>query len=113
MFKSQEVKNFNKQNYRKGIKKMKNLKRLAATITLTGIIMMGVSSAKAGILMSDLTGTQNCAGANAQAVDSAGVTGIILHDIVGIIVHDIVGILIADINGKGCVQVDNGILLAD
>ena len=35
---------------------MKNLKKIATTLSLAGIIMMGVSNANAGLLMSDFAG---------------------------------------------------------
>lgn len=36
---------------------MKNLKKLIATVTLTGIIILGTTNAQAGLLMSDFAGT--------------------------------------------------------
>ena len=38
---------------------MKKIKGLVATFALAGIIMMGVSSANAGVMLSDYTGTNN------------------------------------------------------
>ena len=38
---------------------MKNLKKSIATLTLTGIIAMGTTTAQAGLMMSDLTGRDN------------------------------------------------------
>ena len=73
---------------------MKNLKKYATTLALAGIIMMGVSTAKAGLLMSDLTGgnePQPCSttdkGVNVDSgIIVSGLTGIIVSGLTGIIV---------------------------
>jgi hypothetical protein len=39
--------------------KMKNLKKLIATLTLTGIIILTTTNVQAGMLMSDLAGRDN------------------------------------------------------
>ena len=76
---------------------MKNLKTYATTLALAGIIMMGVSSAKAGLLVSDFTGgnePQPC------STTDKGVkfdSGILMSDLTGIIVSGFTGILMSDI----------------
>ncbi len=98
---------------------MKNLKTFATTMALAGIIMMGVSSANAGLLMSDFTGGTNdvpC-GTN-EKVDSgilmSDATGIIVSGFTGIIVSGFTGIIVSGVKGdNNCVKVDNGIMLAD
>lgn len=74
---------------------MKNLRNLLATVTLMTILMVGASTAKAGILMSDNVAdrgktSQPCQeGKDDTKVDSGIIvhlTGIIVH-LTGIIVH--------------------------
>ena len=92
---------------------MKNFKKFATTLALAGIIMMGVSNAKAGFLMSDLKGgtdTQPCTSKTNTNVDS----GIIVSGLTGIIVSGLTGIFISDLReAKGCEKVDNGIMISD
>jgi hypothetical protein len=79
---------------------MKNLKKFATTLALAGIIMMGASSAKAGLLMSDFTGGSNDQSCSTK-VDS------------GILMSDLTGIIIGGLKDNNCVKADSGILMSD
>ena len=73
---------------------MKNLRNLLATVTLLAILMVGASTAQAGILMTDQlsadTTTQPCKDTTDEPKVNDGIivhlTGIIVH-FTGIIVH--------------------------
>ncbi len=66
---------------------MKNLKKLATTLALSGIIMMGVTNTQAGLLMSDFAG----GGEQPCTIDVSVDNGIIVNDLTGIIVNDLAG----------------------
>jgi hypothetical protein len=87
---------------------MKNLKKIATTMALAGIIMMGVTSAQAGLLMSDFMG-----GTTEQPCTDKLDEGIIVNDIVGIIVSGLTGIIVNDFSPNTCENVNHGILMSD
>jgi hypothetical protein len=87
---------------------MKNLKKFATTLALAGIIMMGASSAKAGLLMSDFTG-----GSNDQPCSTKVDSGILMSDLTGIIIGGFTGIIIGGLKDNNCVKADSGILMSD
>ncbi len=90
---------------------MKNIKKFATTLALAGIIMMGVSSANAGLLMSDFAGGSTDVPCETEVkVDS----GIIVSGLTGIIVSGFTGIIVSGIKADNdCVKVDSGILMSD
>jgi hypothetical protein len=89
---------------------MKNLKKFATTLALAGIIMMGVSSANAGIMLADLVGGNNDQPCSTEVkVDS----GIIIGGLTGIIIGGFTGIIIGGLKDNNCVKVDSGILMSD
>ena len=69
---------------------MKNLKTLLVTGGLMGVMMIGVTSAKAGIIIiggkaqEETTATQQCTEAN----EEKSIIGIILTDLKGLLVSD-------------------------
>lgn len=70
---------------------MKNLKKLIATVTLTGIIIIGATNARAGLMLSDFVDgdqeqSQPCQENNENKVD----WGIIITNF-GIIITNIIG----------------------
>ncbi|MEZ5429406.1 MAG: hypothetical protein R2747_24365 [Pyrinomonadaceae bacterium] len=91
---------------------MNNLKKLAVSLTLAGIIMMGVSSAKAGLLMSDFAGDENqqCTTKNQDVKFDSG---ILMSGFVGILMSDLIDIISGKSSDQGCVQVNHGILMSD
>lgn len=92
---------------------MKNLKKIATTLTLTGIIMMGVTSTKAGLLMTDFAGGNNNQPCTTEKIDINVNSGIIIGGLTGIIIGGLTGILMSDLSPNNCEQVDNGILMSD
>lgn len=85
---------------------MTNLKNLLATITLLAVIVLGTTSANAGLIMSDFAGQGNdpCSESGDVKLDM----GIIVAGITGIIVAGRDGIIVA---GKDDTQ-DCGIIVA-
>lgn len=83
---------------------MKNLRNLLATGTLMATLMIGASTANAGILMTDLQNPQPCT-EKSEKKD----WGVIVQDIVGVIVQDLTGVIVQD----GAEHVDCGILMTD
>lgn len=69
---------------------MKNFKNILATITLTGIIIVGASTAKAGFLVSDFAQHDNqpCTETSNTGILISGLTGILISGYTGIIVTD-------------------------
>lgn len=90
---------------------MKNLKKIATTLTLTGIIMMGVTSTKAGLLMSDFAGgEQPCTTVNTDInIDSA----VIVSGFTGVIVSGFMGVIVSGLSSDNCEQVNHGLLMTD
>lgn len=91
---------------------MKNLKKFATTLALAGIIMMGVSNAKAGLLMSDFAGGD---GSQPCTVDAQFDDGIIVSGFTGIIVSGLTGIIVSGFTAEDCASSDSltGILMSD
>lgn len=97
---------------------MKNLKNMLAAVTLLAVLVLGTTSANAGLLMSDFVNpNQNdpCVETEDTGLDTgiivAGFTGIIVAGRGGIIVAGRDGIIVA---GKGVTpQVNCGILMGD
>jgi hypothetical protein len=73
---------------------MKNLKKLIATLTLTGIIILSTTNAQAGLMMSDLTDgdTPNPCTEKVEKTDTKVDHGIIVN-LTGIIVN-LTGIIV-------------------
>lgn len=95
---------------------MKNLKKLLATVTLTGIIILGTTNAQAGILINDFASKGNtnepCTAKVENKVDNKDSKydyGILINDF-GILINDF-GILINDFIKGG--QQNCGILIND
>ena len=89
------------------------MKKLIATATLFGIIIINSATANAGMLMSDLFGSGDtnapCSSEVEIKVPPAGVDNGIIVKLFGIIVKAAEdGVRSAD-----CTQVDNGILMSD
>jgi len=88
---------------------MKNLKNLLAAVTLMAILMIGSSTAKAGLLMSDLAdGSGDPCTVNDE--DSMTNTGIILVGYTGIILTGYTGIILT---GYADPDTNCGILITD
>ncbi len=87
---------------------MKNLKKILASLTLAGIIMMGVTSANAGLLLSDFAG-----GSNEPCSETKSDTAVIMSEATAIIVSGFTAIIVSGLSNDDCVRVDNGILLGD
>lgn len=88
---------------------MKNLRNLLAMITFTVLLTIGASTAKAGILMSDLKGSDTppaCIEGKANKTD----WGILMSDFTGIIITGFTGIIITSTSDT---PVDCGILMSD
>jgi hypothetical protein len=88
---------------------MKNLKNLMAAVTLIAVLMIGATSANAGLLVSDFSGgddTQPCTATNNDKTD----WGIIVTGFTGIIVTGFTGIIVT---GAADSPVDCGILMSD
>ena len=87
---------------------MKKLTNLVATFALAGIIMMGVSTANAGFLMSDFGSRPEtpspCKAKTKVKVDH----GIIVSGFTGIIVSGFTGIIVSGYNDISC-----GLLISD
>lgn len=95
---------------------MKNIKKIVTTLSLAGIIMMGVTATNAGIIMSGRTETKPCTPETKvdHGIIMSGYTGIIMSGFTGIIMSGFTGILYSDLSGsEGCVRVDSGILYTD
>lgn len=91
---------------------MKNLKNLMAAITLLAVLVLSTTSANAGIIVSDFTGSNGdnpCTDKDGVKVDS----GILMSDLGGIIIAGFTGIIIAGKSGSGGTPVDCGIILGD
>jgi hypothetical protein len=88
---------------------MKNLRNLLTTITLMVVLMTSVTTAKAGILMSDLKGddTQSC---TETKTDSKTNWGIVITSLTGIVITSLTGIVITSVTDA---PVDCGILMTD
>lgn len=88
---------------------MKNLRNLLAAITLMVVLMVGTSSAKTGLLVSDLNGNnpQPC---SEKKDDSKTEWGIIITSFTGIIITSFTGIIITDVVET---PVDCGIIITD
>ena len=87
---------------------MKNLKNIFTAGVLAAVLMVGATSANAGILLSDRASNNN----EQCTQDDTGITGLIT----GIIVLDFarVGILLSDRTQPTCADTTrNGILLSD
>ena len=93
---------------------MKNLKNMLAAITLTAVLMLGATSANAGILLSDLAGTVNqnpCTEQTTKVDGGIAINdGIIVAGFTGIIVAGFTGIIVA---GAADTPVNCGILMSD
>ncbi len=97
---------------------MKNLKTFATTLTLAGIIMMGTSAAKAGLMLADFTGGNNDRPCTTNTKVDSGIlmsdaTGIIVSGFTGIIVSGFTGIIVSGLKDNNCAKVDSGILMSD
>lgn len=96
---------------------MKNLRNLFAAVTLMAVLMIGVSSANAGILMTDLKG-DNPQPCTETKTDSKTDWGVIVQDIVGVIVQDFMGVIVQDFTGvivqdAADTQTECGIIITD
>ena len=93
---------------------MKNCKKIIATLTMVGIIMMGVTATNAGILMSDFTGADNNPAPCSLDNSKGDFIGIIVGGFTGIIVGGFTGVSVEPVNNDEiCVRVDSGILMSD
>ena len=89
------------------------MKKLIATATLFGVIIVNAATAQAGMLMSDLFGGTNeptsCSQQTDIKVPTVGVEYGIIVKFVGIIVKATDGGVSAD----NCTPVNNGMLMSD
>jgi hypothetical protein len=101
---------------------MKNLKNMMAAVLMVAVLMIGATSAKAGILLSDFAPEAGNGGTCGQTTDrdtvaSSENTGIIVMDFTGIIVMDFTGIIVMDLvgsqNSRNQSQCRDGMLLSD
>ena len=106
---------------------MTKLKNIAAAATLTAVLMMGATSAQAGIMISDRAeGINQCEQAEEGFVDSivTAISGLLMSDRSGLLVSDRSGLLVSDRSGllvsdraetSGCQQETNraGLLISD
>lgn len=86
---------------------MKNLKKMIATLGLAVVMMMTVSTANAGMIISDLTGGDTNQPCTEQKDDKTD-WGMIITDFTGIIIHEFTGIIIV---GATETPVDCGIII--
>ena len=73
---------------------MKNIKKLIATITLASFLMIGVSTANAGILMTDGIATPETKPCHEVNNDSDVDWGIVITGFTGIVITGFTGIVI-------------------
>jgi hypothetical protein len=89
---------------------MKNLRNLLTTIAFVAVLMISAPTAKAGILMSDLTDgdTRPC---TETKVESTKIDwGVIVQGFTGVIVQGFTGVIVQGVTNT---QVDCGILMSD
>jgi hypothetical protein len=94
---------------------MKNLRNLMTGFVLAVVIMLGVGTANAGILMSDFKGEapQPCTETNTKVdngVIVTGLTGVIVTGFTGVIVTGFTGVIVT---GAIETKTDCGILMTD
>lgn len=89
---------------------MKNLKKLIATFGLVAILLIGFSTTKAGIIITDLKGGDTNEPCTEQKDDTKTDWGIIITDFTGIIITDFTGIIIV---GAAETPVDCGVIVYD
>ena len=87
---------------------MKKLTNLVATFALAGIIMMSVSTANAGFLISDFGGRTETPSPCKQKTKNKVNHGILMGDFTGIIVSGLTGIIVSGYNDISC-----GLLMSD
>jgi hypothetical protein len=102
---------------------MKNFRNLLAAVALMFVLMVGASTAKAGLLVSDFTGGNSQTPCTETKEDSKegskydwgvivnGVTGVIVNGLTGVIVNGFnSGIIITDIKNENtnCGVIVNG-----
>jgi hypothetical protein len=87
---------------------MKKLTNLVATFALAGIILMSVSSANAGFLISDFGGRTETPNPCKEKTDVKVDNGIIVSGFTGIIVSGFTGIIVSGYTDISC-----GLLMSD
>lgn len=87
---------------------MKNLKKTIATFGLAAVMMMGVSTANAGIILTDFSSGDSQPCTEQKDDTKTDFTGIILTDFTGIILTDFTGIIIV---GAAETPVDCGVII--
>ncbi len=97
---------------------MKNLKNVAATIALAGIIMIGSSVANAGIIINNGSFSGKSTKTTQQCSEKSEKSdwGIIINNIVGIIINNFGGGIIIDnaTERQDCgIIINNGIIIMD
>jgi hypothetical protein len=90
-------------------RKMKNLKNLLTAIALMSVLMISVSTAKAGILMSDFKASEEQICTETKK-DSKTNWGIVITSLTGIVITSLTGIVITS---AADTPVDCGILMSD
>lgn len=88
---------------------MKNLRNILATFLLVTTLMVSATSAKAGLLVSDLT-NQNTQICTETKEDSKPDWGVIVTGLTGVIVTGFTGVIVT---GAVETPVDCGILMTD
>lgn len=78
---------------------MKNLKNLLAAVTLMAVLMIGASTAKAGLLVSDFTGSAPETPCTETNDDTKLDWGVIVNGATGVIVNGFTGLLVSDFTG--------------
>jgi hypothetical protein len=96
-------------------KKMKNLRKLMTGFILAVVLMLGVGTANAGILMTDLKSEapQPCTETKSnvdKGVIVTGLTGVIVTGLTGVIVTGLTGVIVT---GAIETKTDCGILMTD
>ena len=89
---------------------MRNLRNLLATFTLVVVLLVTASTAKAGLLVSDLTGGNTETPCSETKVDTKINWGVIINGFTGVIINGFTGVIINDITdtNTNCGVIING-----
>lgn len=88
---------------------MKNSNSKVAAFVMMAILVLGTTSANAGILVSDVTKIETKTSQTCSTTEEKPDWGIVIHNLVGIVIHNLVGILVSD--SKTSTPIDCGIVI--